>query len=702
MEGRLEPLLGDSMLFGPMEDQGLSFVNKSGETVHLRRKPARALMDLNWKHDESYGIDINQLLQRCEDSSNAAIQSSGASRSKHSPSQLWTEKWKPHTFFDLVGNEKTNRRVLKWLRQWSPLVFGQELPKKAPSVRDKVGADGANYDFDDPLQRPHKRILLLNGPPGIGKTSVAHVVAKQAGFSVIEINASDERAGPHVKDRIHNALFNHTFDDRPVCLIADEIDGSIETGFVKVLIDIVNSDYRATQRLASGASSAVQRGKRKQRSPGKVLTRPIITICNNVYASALEKLRPHCEIVTFRRPAESALLERLSHVCRKEKLQLDKKRLKELSELSQGDLRSCLNNMQFMASLHAEAPESTDTAKISDQIKDMTVSWYKICNQVFRRNPHEDAKVQFGRLLRDIEINSNSQRIVQGCFSMFPEVKFSDHSLQKPSAAADWLYFNDLMFKSLFEHNGDLLRYNSVVPMAFFHLFSDIANKDDVRGKVNEFDHREDLRNNESIVLSTFRRAPPTLKIFMNKSSLALEVLPLLDYIIVPDFSKIRNNQTKTTVLSNIVAALSSFDLTFSERVDTDLPRVTCIEPPFDKVTLMDEKRVKEVFTKRPAILNVVLAKAQESKVRKRTIEQARADKLDLESVRKKHKTSSSKPVDYFKSQYANVQTKGSEKFKDSGSVEGDSREPVKIWVKYKEGFSDAVRKDVTWNSLWE
>nr|5OKI_E Chain E, Chromosome transmission fidelity protein 18 [Saccharomyces cerevisiae S288C]5OKI_I Chain I, Chromosome transmission fidelity protein 18 [Saccharomyces cerevisiae S288C] len=25
----------------------------------------------------------------------------------------------------------------------------------------------------------------------------------------------------------------------------------------------------------------------------------------------------------------------------------------------------------------------------------------------------------------------------------------------------------------------------------------------------------------------------------------------------------------------------------------------------------------------------------------------------------------------------------------------------VKIWVKYNEGFSNAVRKNVTWNNLW-
>lgn len=36
---------------------------------------------------------------------------------------------------------------------------------------------------------PHCQLLLISGPPGLGKTTLAHVIAAQAGYEVVEINA---------------------------------------------------------------------------------------------------------------------------------------------------------------------------------------------------------------------------------------------------------------------------------------------------------------------------------------------------------------------------------------------------------------------------------------------------------------------------------------------------------------------------------
>ncbi|SCW02501.1 LAFE_0F07822g1_1 [Lachancea fermentati] len=690
------PQFGDSILFAKPSVSEKSFTTSQGKVIKLRRKTRRDDVAVTWKHDESYGIDINKLLDLVEASKDQkSVISRPGSKQRHQ-SILWTEKWRPKTFFDLVGNERTNRRVLKWLRQWSPLVFGETLPK-APSTNWHSKNDTIS---EDPLLRPNKRILLINGPPGIGKTSVAHIVAKQAGYSVVEINASDERAGPRVRDKVYNALFNHTFDNKPVCLIADEIDGSVENGFVKVLIDIVNHDYKATQRLISEGSL---KGKRKGRKKSfNLLTRPIITVCNNIYVSALDKLKPHCEIVTFNRPVENALLDRLEQVCRKENLRLDKKALKEITELAQGDIRNCLNSLQFLASNDCSDPSFTSDK--DDQSKDTSLSWYRICNKIFKRDPHVDTRHQFKSLLRHVEANSNFEKIIQGCFTLYPDVKYSDNGVNKPSMLSDWLYFNDRMFNSLFEHNGDLIRYSAVVPMVFFQHFSDIANKEDLRIKTNDYELRERQKSIADLLKLICARIPIGARVYMDRESLIQEILPLLDYIIAPDIGKIRNIQLKQTILNSVVAAIEGLGLGFGETNEAEVANVICIDPPFHKISILDEKRLKEVIIKRPALLNLILAKVQESKVKKRTVSRVLKENENASVANKRQKTSkgsNSNPIEFFKSQYGTMQKKPDNQSVEEANADNTS-ENVRIWVQYNEGFSNAVRKNVTWSSLWQ
>lgn len=86
-----------------------------------------------------------------------------------------------------------------------------------------------------PLSRDLTRsqILLLCGPPGLGKTTLAYVLARQAGYQVLEVNASDDRSGKIVEDRIRNALDSRALTgsgglegSKPTCVVIDEIDGA--------------------------------------------------------------------------------------------------------------------------------------------------------------------------------------------------------------------------------------------------------------------------------------------------------------------------------------------------------------------------------------------------------------------------------------------------------------------------------------------
>jgi DNA polymerase III delta prime subunit len=58
------------------------------------------------------------------------------------------------------------------------------------------------------------RALLLYGPPGIGKTTSAHLCAKMAGYTPIELNASDARSKKLVEVS-HSPRFLLDMDKRP-------------------------------------------------------------------------------------------------------------------------------------------------------------------------------------------------------------------------------------------------------------------------------------------------------------------------------------------------------------------------------------------------------------------------------------------------------------------------------------------------------
>lgn len=668
-----------------------SFISSSGQVVVLEKKSIE-LPQVSWISDESYGININHLIDKIEAQDRFHIDVDVVGAKLRPKKTLWVEKWRPQNFLELVGNEKNNRRVMRWLRQWSPVVFGEILPEdpvinRFKQIRGQEKKVNSVEIDKDPFQRPDKKIILIHGPPGIGKTSVAHVVAKQAGYSVVEINASDERAGTRVKEKICNCLFNQTLEGAPVCMIVDEIDGSIENGFVKTLVDIIRSDIKATQNfLLRNVTGGCK--QRKTKHSGKILTRPVIAICNNLYSSALEEFRQHCYIVTFVPPSNISLMDKLEYICKEEGINIKKSVLNQIVYLSQGDVRNSLNNLQFMSS-------NGDIESVDGKNKDITIPWYKLCNRLFKKDPNKDPKFEMHDLLGDIERNSSYEKLIDGCFQLFPQMKYFDTHMSKPARISDWLYFNDLMAKSLFEYNGELLRYCPIAILIFYKLFSDIANRTEVFIKSTEHGIRETIKANFNMAASILNNLAPIYKIFANKKSLILEYLPHLNTMLTSDFDRIKNNALKNKFLENIIAHLDQFNLTLEEQKDQNLNNVICFNPPFNDLINIENK-IKGHASKSHQ-LHVLSAKIQELKLQKISDEIIQRAK-NSEKIKNAPTTS----VEYFKNQYKILNNIDSAVNKTNGSSSGDKKNSLRVWVKYKEGFSNAVRKNMTWETLWE
>ena len=120
---------------------------------------------------------------------------------------MWSEKYRPQNISDMVGNEEPRVAIMKWFAKW------------------KKGT----------------KPLLIVGPPGIGKTTIAYLLAKQFGYDMIGLNASDVRSKSRINEILTPVLGNVSVLGTPMIFV-DEVDGIHgrgDYGGAAALVDIL-------------------------------------------------------------------------------------------------------------------------------------------------------------------------------------------------------------------------------------------------------------------------------------------------------------------------------------------------------------------------------------------------------------------------------------------------------------------------------
>ncbi|CAM9383134.1 unnamed protein product [Pylaiella littoralis] len=372
---------------------------------------------------------------------------------------LWVDKYAPEGFRDLLSDEKINREVLRAVKAWDPFVFKRESAKTAAVASEKKKAMGGmtslhtGHSGDSVDKRPEARVIMLCGPPGLGKTTLAQVVARHAGYRVYEINASDDRTATVLRRRITEAMEGNTLlaDKRPNLIVLDEVDGADGKAAAQVLVDI------ATSPLTKAGGGK----KGKRRTP---LTRPLVLICNDQWTPALRPVRAIAQVYVFKaNSSPSRLVQRLKAICASERLTVNTDALTRLADRSHLDVRSCLNTLQFVARRAASGGVRNASAAlltaVAEGIKDERRDLFEVLRSVFTRKKSGAKRRLFlggdqgsmadrkdADVFEEVQAFNDHGKVLAGVHENFLGVRFNDPTLCKKAAAAmDWLETADLM-----------------------------------------------------------------------------------------------------------------------------------------------------------------------------------------------------------------------------------------------------------------
>jgi len=207
-------------------------------------------------------------------------------------SEIWTEKYRPSEFSELVGQE--------------------EIVKRVKSLTDAMNI-------------PH---LLFAGPAGTGKSTLALIVVKELygknwKDNYLELNASDERGISIVREKVKNFARTKSLGEVPFKIIfLDEADA------------LTPEAQQALRRTMENYSKTCR----------------FILSCN--YSSKIiDPIQSRCAMFRFKLLEKKDIEKVLKWISEGENLEIHPEAVDILYEGSEGDCRRSVNLMQATASV---------------------------------------------------------------------------------------------------------------------------------------------------------------------------------------------------------------------------------------------------------------------------------------------------------------------------------------------------------------
>lgn len=212
--------------------------------------------------------------------------------------QLWTEKYRPQTFSDVVGHTDIVTRIAAFVKQKNV---------------------------------PH---LLFAGRAGIGKTTLATVIAKELfgeywRENFLDLNASDDRGIDTIRIKVKDfARTKPLGTDLQKIVHLDECDS-----------------------LTKEAQQALRRTMENYAGNAR-----FILSCN-VQSKIIDPIKSRCAVFRFKPLEKKDMVEIMERIAKEEQLHIDTKAIDALYEVCEGDMRRMVTMLQSCAAIEKKITE---------------------------------------------------------------------------------------------------------------------------------------------------------------------------------------------------------------------------------------------------------------------------------------------------------------------------------------------------------
>ena len=255
----------------------------------------------------------------------------------------WTELYRPKSLKDVVGNPKAVKELRDWASSWEQ-------------------------------GRPKDKAVVLKGPPGIGKTSTALALARDMGWGVVEMNASDHRNADSIQRIAIRGAVGETFSDtgeflstkegRHKLIILDEADnvfGREDHGGIPAIAELI----RTTKQ-------------------------PVILIVNDLYAlSRRSAAIKSAKAIAFSKINANTMKAVLQHIADDQGVTVSEKALEHIAQNANGDMRAAVRDLQAV-SLGALSVGDDDANVMDSRLS--TKSMYDLMGEILHGSNSQKAK----------------------------------------------------------------------------------------------------------------------------------------------------------------------------------------------------------------------------------------------------------------------------------------------------------------------